>query len=177
MKWSQLKKRIEEGMADSVRGRVQIWSTRYRHSHDEEGEAWITLDGQRIHSFGTLTYFIEHYHESQRIFAGRGSPDWLDPSQVKEYQGSLRDVDRVLAKQGVLPLCEVNRLLFAYLNTGIEAILGSENPLVKAIGLLDKRCGKRRLAGIDPSADHPLVQTMHRVRCEAEGINKPEQKD
>jgi hypothetical protein len=174
MKWSQLKKRIEDGMADSVRGRVQIWTTRYRHAHDDEGEAWITIDGERTQSFGSLTYYIEHHHESQRMLEERGSPDWQEPSQRAEYHNAHRDADRSLAKKGVLPLWEVNRLLFCYLNTGIETILNSDNPLIRAIGLLDKRCGKRRLAAIDPATEHPLVQTVYRVRCKAEGITEPE---
>lgn len=44
MKWSELKKRIEEKFAESVHGRVEVWATRYRHAHDQEGEAWITFD-------------------------------------------------------------------------------------------------------------------------------------
>ena len=48
MKWSQLKKRIEESFADSVRGRVEVWNTRYRRAHDDAGEAWITIDKQRV---------------------------------------------------------------------------------------------------------------------------------
>ena len=174
MKWSQLKKRIEDSMVDSIRGRVQIWSTRYRHAHDDEGEARITIDGKRIQSFGSLTYFIEHHHESQRVLEERGSPDWRDTSQRAEYHNAHRDADRRLAERGVLPLWEVNRLLFCYLNSGIETIMSSDNPLIRAIGLLDKRCGKRRLVAMNPAAEHPLVQTMYRLRCEVEGITKPE---
>ena len=59
MQWSQLKKRLESTFADSVRGRVEVWATRYRSAHDQAGEAWITFDKNRLVSMGTWTYEVE----------------------------------------------------------------------------------------------------------------------
>lgn len=33
--------------------------TRYRHSHDQEGEFWITFQKDRVFSAGSLTYLVE----------------------------------------------------------------------------------------------------------------------
>lgn len=170
MQWSQLKKRIEDGMADSVRGRVQIWSTRYRHAHDAEGEAWITVDGVRVQSFGTLTYYAAQGREVRQLRGESGLPDWNDRVACAAYHRAHQDADRRLAQRGVLSHWDVNRLLFDYLNTDIETILNADNPLLRALGLMDRRCGKRRLAALDPEREHPLVQTLLRVRREAEGI-------
>lgn len=54
MMWSKLKSRIEAGFADCLKGRVEIWNTRYRGAHDQEGEGWITSHGERIHSMSSL---------------------------------------------------------------------------------------------------------------------------
>jgi hypothetical protein len=55
MQWSQLKKRIEERLAKSVRSRVVLGSTTYRHSHDMEGRGWIAIDKQEILNIPTTT--------------------------------------------------------------------------------------------------------------------------
>ena len=44
MQWSKVKKRVEATFADCVRGRVEIWATRYRESHDGE-RVWMRLEG------------------------------------------------------------------------------------------------------------------------------------
>ena len=38
----------------------------------------------------------------------------------------------------------------SYLLLSIDDILASENVLIRAIGMLDRRLGKRRLRGLDP---------------------------
>lgn len=48
MQWSKLRTQVEDLFADCVRGRVRFHSTRYRRMHDQEGRAWITIDGQEI---------------------------------------------------------------------------------------------------------------------------------
>ena len=48
MQWSKLKSQVEGLFADRVQGRVRLHSTKYRRMHDQEGRAWITLDGEEI---------------------------------------------------------------------------------------------------------------------------------
>ena len=56
MQWSQLKKQLQTRMAESISGGIDMHQTRYRHSHDQEGEFWITLGKSRIFSSGSLSY-------------------------------------------------------------------------------------------------------------------------
>ena len=60
--------------------------------------------------------------------------------------------------------------MFAYLHLSIDDILASENVLIRAIGMLDRRLGKRRLPALAGSVNHPLVRLLYVFRCEAEGI-------
>src|SRR4051812_28421733 len=48
MKWSKLKQQVESMFAESVRGRVALWTTRYEKAHDRFGRSWITVDGREI---------------------------------------------------------------------------------------------------------------------------------
>ncbi|MCH2184101.1 MAG: hypothetical protein MK108_19050, partial [Mariniblastus sp.] len=48
MQWSKLRSQVEDLFADSVKGRVRLHSTRYRKMHDQQGRAWLTIDGEEI---------------------------------------------------------------------------------------------------------------------------------
>ena len=170
MRWSKLKQRIEEGLADSAKGRVEVWSTRYRRAHDQEGEAWITIDGQRVHSMGTLTHLIEWYERSRELQKERDCLDYRDRAQIDGYREAEREVQTQLRSEGVIPLWEFNDALFEYLNMSLEQVLNSDQMIVRALGMFDKRLGKRRLAAMDVSGEHELIKGFYRVRCALEGL-------
>ena len=170
MMWSQLKKRIEATFADSVAGRVEVWNTRYRKSHDEEGEAWITIDKQLVSSMGTYTYFNESYREANRLCEERGCTDYRDPDQYEAYHRAHDKADQIVHDRGMFRMEDVNSALFDALNLSIDDAIKSDNPIIRAFATLDRRFGKRRLAAFDDSKEHPLVRTLYRIRCEAEGL-------
>jgi hypothetical protein len=170
MKWSQLKKRIEAMFADSVAGRVEVWNTRYRGAHDAEGEAWITVDKQRIASLGTCTFFKESHLEALRLRQESECTDLSDPQQASAYCQASAEADKNVHDRGVFAAWDVNRALFDYLNLSIDHAISSNNPIIRAFATLDRRFGKQRLQEFDDSEEHPLVRTLYRVRCEAEGI-------
>ena len=170
MRWSKLKQRIEEGLADSAKGRVEVWSTRYRKAHDQEGESWITIDGQRVHSMGSLTHLVEWYERSRALQEERDCLDYRDREQVQGYLEAQKEVEIQLRAEGVIPLWELNAALFEYLNMSLEQILSSDQMIVRALGMFDKRLGKRRLASMDVSEEHELIQGFYRVRCAFEGL-------
>jgi len=148
MRWSQLKSRVESGFAVSVKGRVEVWSTRYRRAVHRFGEAWITIDGQKVVTMGTLRSENE-YHKTG---------------------GSLLDATRTIHDRGVFSSWDLNRSLFVYLNLNIEDAWNSENAIIRAFAVLDRRFGKRRLAGLEVRGQHPLVEQFAFFRCQAEGI-------
>jgi hypothetical protein len=61
--------------------------------------------------------------------------------------------------------------LEASLSLPVEAGLASESPLLQALAVLDARVGKRRLSALLQSPpEHPLVQAVLHLRCEAEAV-------
>ena len=171
MKWSQLKTRIESNFATSVAGRVQVWTTRYRGAHDADGEAWVTIDKQRVSSMGTLSYFEEKYTEATRIREETGCLDYTNPEQRKGYFSAQDEAKRLVEeKNEFFTLWDFNHALFAFLNLSIIEAIASDDPIIRAIATLDRRFGKRRLREYDDSGQPPLVQTLYRFRCKAEGI-------
>ena len=66
--------------------------------------------------------------------------------------------------------------LKAYLRISIDDALKTDTPLVRALAVIDRRLGKRRLRSLDAGPDdHRLVRELYRLRCEAEGISTAHQ--
>lgn len=168
MKWSHLKKRIEESFADSVAGRVELWTTRYRKSHDQQGESWITIDKQRVWSTSAYTCFVEAHREAIKLL--KEPIDLDDPAQHKAYWQARDQVEEILPARGVCWSEDVNLALLNFLSLSINDAIKSGDPIIRAFATLDRRFGRRRLADFDDSQEHPLVRTLYRFRCKAEGI-------
>ncbi len=164
MRWSQLKKRIEANFAEKVDGRLEIWQTRFRKAHDQEGEFWITIDGKRVFSSGSETYLKQ-----------LGSIVTEAHSAGASWAEAYTEAWPIMNHSGLFLLEKINRDLFESLNLSIEEIINHKNPIVRALGMIDRRFGMRRLKQFDPSAETELVKLLFHFRCEIEGF-LPERK-
>ena len=174
MRWSQLRKQIEDRFAPSVAGRVAVHTAHYRHAHDGVGRAWIEVDGQEV---ATMCYFrAEHARrdlaEELRVANGpsnrgpAGTPRWL-------YAEAIATTYRA----GVLSQWDFYALLHEYLRTPAALSLAGDNPITRALAVIDSRVGKRRLRQLaDHPDEHPLVRMFLAIRCEAEGIEISKQR-
>jgi hypothetical protein len=162
MRWSQLKKQLQDRFAGSVAANIDLNQTRYRHSHDQEGEFWISFGGSRIFSSGSLSYL-----SSLGVLAAKNRADGSTPAQAYELAWPVMD------SSGQFLLEQMNKDLFHSLSLTVEEMLEHNNPVIRALAIIDARYGKRRLATFDPITEHHLVQRLHNLRCEAEGIAAP----
>ncbi|MFV7667498.1 hypothetical protein [Shewanella algae] len=46
MQWSKLKKRVEENFAESIKGRIEIFTTSYRRQ-GEIARSWVVIDASK----------------------------------------------------------------------------------------------------------------------------------
>jgi hypothetical protein len=159
MRWSQLKKQLQDRFATSVAASIDLNQTRYRHSHDHEGEFWINLHGSRIFSAGSLSYL-----SSLGALTAKNRADGSTPAQAYELAWPVMD------SSGLFLLEQMNKDLFCSLSLTVEGMSEHSNPVLRALAVIDARYGKRRLATFDPNTEHPLVKKLHILRCEAEGI-------
>lgn len=141
MKWSKLKKLVEDRFAPSLQGRVAIFSTQYGNCHC--GRAWLTVDGEEVANFCTRA----------------------------KHQGLLDRVDPPLgygeiSRQDAYAACWA----FVH-DLSIDESLADSDPLVQTLAVLDSRVGKRRLKTIDPVPLHPLAQKFLSLRLEGEGVS------
>lgn len=154
-----LKKKLQDRFAKSVAASIDLNQTRYRHSHDQEGEFWISFRGIEIFSAGSLSYL-----SSLGALAAKNRADGATPAQAYELAWPVMDAS------GLFLLEQMNKDLFCSLSLTVEEMLEHNNPVIRALALIDARYGKRRLATFDPITEHHLVQKLYHLRCEAEAI-------
>jgi hypothetical protein len=159
MRWSQLKKQLQGRFAKNIAASIDLNQTRYRHSHDQEGEFWISLRGSRIFSAGSLSYL-----SSLGTLTAKNRADGSTPAQAYEMAWPVMD------SSGTFLLEQMNKDLFCSLSLTVEQMSEHTNPVIRALAVVDARYGKRRLSAFNSSSEHLLVQKLHNFRLEAEGM-------
>lgn len=169
MRWSKLKQSVEARFAERARGRVALTFSRWRRSHDATGELLITLDGRPVHRAAYLGWLKEQGMRLAALRAARaaGAPlDW-DPDPARPAHAV---VDAALRRDGVQKEEELVRDLRAGLDLSMEAILASDATTVRAMGMLDARLGRRRLAAMVDQDEVEPVRRFLALRFELEGM-------
>ena len=158
MRWSQLKRRVEQNLAPSLRARVELFQTVYRRAPDDFGEVWLVVDGKRWFSWREMTAYCAE--------AATGFASTRAGLTDSERQWLLHDA---LHERGVAFRWQINVLLLRALSLPIDVTLNHKSPLIRGLAVLDQRCGKRRWRAIRQGEEHPFVLAMLELRCEAEG--------
>jgi len=166
MRWSKVRKLVEESFAPSIRQRVAVHATRGRNqggpTRCECGWGWITIDRRTLAVFDThisRLQFGRYYHESTGSEFG-GHPPITDAERTPG----------VLVEPGEFSRYDLNESCWQYLHSSIQESLASENPLVRSLAVLSYRVGKRRLRALANEPLHPLTRKLLEFRLEAEGI-------
>ena len=147
MRWSKLRRLVEDRFCGELKGRVAINSTAYGNCSC--GHAWVTLDGEILANFCTRAYYNAR--------SGSASAESL-----KKYKDQF-----VVYGEGSRQDFYESCWDFIH-STSIEAALAETDPVIQAFAVIDKRLGKRRLAKIDVSRLHPLARRLYRERMKDE---------
>jgi len=177
MKWSKLKSAVEGRLADALRGQIKFNVTSYGPGQSYfMRRAWITLDKEELFNFSTVEWYMEHYKLRSEIREIDQSHDIMGSKQNEKFSRAHDEATAIMKKKGIYSCGDFYDALEAYLNMSIEEAISSSNPIIKSLGILDKRFGKRRLEKIEISAnDHPMVRKFYEIRYEAEGLENYEQ--
>lgn len=171
MQWSKLKQLIESRFADSLSGRLQVHLTRYRWTRDEDGRIWFTLDKIEVASMGCWSFHNQHFPLAQAIRESDRATDYRDPAQRTGFSRASEEATQILHQRNVFSEENVLTALREYLQLPIDAAVSSNNVLIQALAMLDRRVGKRRLRFIGAyGVTHPLVRQFLQIRFAAEGL-------
>lgn len=146
--WSLIRKKLEQDyLADSLKGHIKYFVTRYRKSHDEEGRASILFDGKEIIR-GCFLKWQENRFD------------------IEENCNSLA------IELNAFDQCDFYYSFYIYENQSIEESLHSENMLVKIFAIFDRHVGKRTLIKMQESIENEpsFIQDCFKIRISAEGI-------
>ncbi len=154
MRWSKLKHRVEENFAESIGERVSIHSAAYGACSC--GHAWLALDGEVIANFCTRA----HYNRFQ--YGDKERDRGITPEQTKRHKDQFVDYGEI-SRQDVYEACWafVHELSF-------DDALGSDDPLIQSLAVLDRRLGKRRYTQVRDSTLHPLARKLFETRMACE---------
>jgi len=171
MQWSKLKQMIEHRMCDSLAGRVELHYARYRHAHDGHGRLWITIDGREVESVSFHRAAAARSHLAQGLREANAHVVAQDPEFRAAFRDGWAPAMEITRRQGVVTEFEFHEELERFLSLSVKEALASANPLIRALVVVDRRLGKRRLLALGKEAlDHPLIRELYALRCEAEGI-------
>ncbi|MEM1203732.1 MAG: hypothetical protein AAGN66_10930 [Acidobacteriota bacterium] len=160
MRWSRLKKTIESRFAESLGGRVEVRSTKYRYGHENIGRGILVVDGEEVANFCTFRFYNELADTAEVLEEAGAKP-----------RAAFREAEERLRRDGVLTQEQFYGRLEDFLRMPFDDALASSDVLIQALALLDGRLGKRRLRRM---AEEPPEQPLHRrlfeLRCGAEGV-------
>ena len=150
MQWSKLKTRFRAFICDELRDRIDIHVTSYRESHDGAGVIWVTLDGKKLVDFEHYRFEFterEGYHHG---LAGEQLEQWLSGQEIHGPRSN-------------------GTAMRTYLDMSIDEALSSAHPFHRAFAMVDRRLGKRTLAGLNVDEnEHSLIRTLFNLRKHSE---------
>ncbi|PZD97265.1 hypothetical protein DNH61_02585 [Paenibacillus sambharensis] len=170
MQWSRLKKQLEDCLCDSLKGRIDFQSTRYRGSHDQQGRAWITFDKEIIYDFCTIRRSFKFNSLANELRKKTNDVNWRDREQADGYRNAYRLAEEILEFEGEYSQYDFYRAAVKYLNLSIEAAMTSDDSIVRALSMFDKRLGKKRLAQMEADVNEKsIVNLFKTIRLNTEG--------
>lgn len=168
MHWSKAKQLAESYFAPSMKRRVSLHSTKYRRADDGLGRGWITIDGEEAWNFCTYRYYLgEQRLEGER----RNAPKNLTDVSAGSDESSGGGIAKTLEAEGVMHQGYFEAAVRSYPLSSIEGLIQSDNTVHRALAMLDRRLGKRRLGAMSfADSESRLVVGLFLLRCEAEAM-------
>jgi hypothetical protein len=159
MRWSKVRKLVEDSFAESLRGRITVHSTRHGCGC---GNARIEIDRRPVVNFDThvsLDRFRAQYHEASNV-----SPRIASHPAIPDDERT----EGVLAEPGEFSRQDFYMACWEYLHSSVNDSLASPNPLIASLAVLNARVGKQRLRRMLHAKLHPLTRALLEFRLQAE---------
>jgi hypothetical protein len=170
MPWRQLTTALRDLRATALRDRIALHQARYRYTREEVGRVWLTVDGREIAQFDTSSYIrrrAELANELRNATHVRSD----DSADRHAHENADTAAVEILRRSGLYDDYSALADLEAYLSLPIAEAFDSPSPLVRALAVIDRRVGKRRLRAMASiESEHPLVRELYQLRSEVESI-------
>lgn len=162
VRWSKVRKLVEDSFAPSVAGRIRLFSTHYRCSC---GYGSIVADGVQVAEFNTF----RHFREAEWV-ADEERPGWakkdVSPIRSEERCEHPISVPREFERGDLHKAC------WRLLHMNAHAALAEPDPILVALAVLQAKVGVNRIRALRNDDIHPLVRWAVEFRLEAEARAK-----
>jgi hypothetical protein len=162
VQWSKLRSTVKSLICEELRARVDFHVTGYhsrRSTRARSGE--ITVDGKPVLELSYDRFCRESDGWFASVRGGQKWGVWVSPSSA-ETVWSEHQSDEIHPPQ------LLGDAMRAYLAMPVDEALTSVNPFIRALAIIDRRVGRRRLEGLEiGERDHSLVREFYRLRTEA----------
>ena len=164
--WSGMRKYLEKEMlADCLRGRVRYSCTTY-----------VGMDGCRVFELYIDNHLVKRFswETVNTYFLQNGCKPNNHPYGTSEYWEGFWEALRSFPMQTRTEYTdeEFCEALAMYRNQSIDASINSDNPLEIMLAIMDRRCGKRKLAAFsDTFSGQPAwLEQILKIRLDAEQL-------
>lgn len=178
--WSALRKQLEQDfLAPALRGRVQYFCTRYHGAPDHYGRLSVRVDGKEVLQANPYNELAIHrIEQTLKKEAEIPMREWTKKGFLYDEENTAAEdqAARIAMEQGIMEDWEVLRDMEEYCSVNVQEALRSDRRIWQMLAVLDRRIGKRTLAGLkDTVEEQPeWLRYFYRLRLEAEGLDSEE---
>ena len=156
MKWSKLRNELKDRLADNLKDQLDYHLTTYKNSSGYLGRAWITWDGKEIINFSNQDTWNEYQSYSNKL----AETHYISHEAIKPTE---RTEGKIMEK-GEFSKYDFADNAFRFLNLNIKEAVKSDNPILKALAVVEKRIGRRTLNELNKSETHPIIKKLIELR-------------
>ena len=173
--WSDLRKRMDDLLCESLKGKITYFYTSYREVHDERGRASINYCKKELAAFSWHMGYKQWEDENKALKENDVCIRTL--GSIEAVWEKQKELQTELMKTKWMPqclICETDFInsVIVYLKTDVAHALYSDNYLLRVFAFMDRRVGKRTLIKIKDELESlpHWVRQFYIIRCEVEGI-------
>ena len=156
MIWSKIRKELYDRLDINLIGRLDYHITSYKNSTGFIGRAWITIDGKEFINFSNL--------ETLNVFNSLSNSS---VGTIYKSHNPIEDNERKdgnIMEKGEFSKYDFCETAWKFISLDIDEAIIHENAIIRALSVVDRRIGKRRLEVIKNNEKHPLVLKMLALR-------------
>jgi hypothetical protein len=117
---------------------------------------------------------MEHGELSTQLREIFNATDYRKLEQREDYYLAHEQAVVILHQKELYSRDDFDAAIEKYVNLSIENSIGSKDVIVRALAMLDRRLGKRRLSHLEICpTEAQIVREFYTIRCRAENI-KPD---
>ena len=156
MKWSKLRKLLKDRLADNLKNRLDYNLTTYTNSTGFIGRAWITWDGKETINFSNQDTWNQHQSYSNET----AETHYISHKKIDDAERTEGNI----IEKGEFSKYDFAENAFKFLNINVQDALKSDNIILKALAVVDKKTGKRTLTELSKLENHPMIKYLIELR-------------